>query len=184
MKLSDYIEWTRHINDYDISPQVANPDTWDFKVLDKIELPKQLNFENAIQGDEGYSSIRNDSITNWARDKWPHLQCLDAKIQIPKPGEECKPHLDFLGDYLEKVCQTMPGLLNVEHSFHVPGLDVWRMFIAIEDQVDGQIFSINNKNWTWKTGDCMRLNNWQALHWTKNESKIDRSLIKITGIKT
>jgi len=110
MKLSDYIEWTRHINDYDISPQVANPDTWDFKVLDKIELPKQLNFENAIQGDEGYSSIRNDSITNWARDKWPHLQCLDAKIQIQKPGEECKPHLDFLGDYLEKVCQTMPGI--------------------------------------------------------------------------
>ena len=184
MLLRNYIAWAQKIDQYKESLEIADPSTWGFKTLPKIKLPRLTELPLPVLGDEGYSSIRNDSITNWARDKWPHLQCLDAKIQIQKPGEECKPHLDFLGDYLENVCQTMPGLLNVEHSFHVPGLDVWRMFIAIEDQVDGQIFSINNKNWTWKTGDCMRLNNWQALHWTKNESKIDRSLIKITGIKT
>jgi hypothetical protein len=53
----------------------------------------------------------------------------------------------------------------------------------MENHAPGQVFSVNNNEWTWKAGDCMRLNNWQALHWTKNESNIDRSLIKITGIK-
>ena len=184
MKLKEYISWTNSIDEYQDSANLADANAWGYEVLPGNYKVPTLKLDTAVKGNEGYDSIRNDFITHWAKDKWPFLNCIDAKIQIQRPGEECKPHLDFLGDYLEKVCQTMPGLLNVEHSFHVPGLDVWRMFIAIEDQVDGQIFSINNKNWTWKTGDCMRLNNWQALHWTKNESKIDRSLIKITGIKT
>ena len=77
----------------------------------------------------------------------------------------------------------MPGLLNVEHTLEKPGIDVWRMFVAIEDHVDGHIFAVNNKEWKWTKGQCMRLNNWQALHWTKNDSDQDRVIIKITGIK-
>jgi|TARA_R110000782_G_scaffold105088_5_gene193013 hypothetical protein len=183
MLLRNYIEWTRKINEYKEGPKVANLDTWGFKELGKVNLPQITNLEHPTPGDEGYSSIRNESLTQWAKATWPFLKFLDAKIQVQKYNEECKPHLDFLGYYLEHVCETMPRFLQVEHSLDKPGLDVWRMFIAIEDQVDGQIFSVNNNEWTWKAGDCIRLNNWQALHWTKNESNIDRSLIKITGIK-
>ena len=55
--------------------------------------------------------------------------------------------------------------------------------IAVEDQVWGQRFVINDWDWIWKAGDCMRLNNWQALHWTENTSKKDRTIIKVTGVK-
>ena len=140
--------------------------------------------ENAVKGDEGYDSIRDDRITQWARVTWPFLRCVDAKIQIQRPGEVCKPHLDFLNDYLEGVCEVLPGLLNVEHSIEKPGIDVWRMFVAVENHVEGHIFSINNEEWKWTKGECIRLNNWQALHWTENKSTVNRTLIKITGIKT
>jgi len=50
--------------------------------------------------------------------------------------------------------------------------------------VNGHIFNVNNEEWKWTKGECMRLNNWQALHWTKNTSDVDRVIIKITGIKS
>jgi len=56
------------------------------------------------------------------------------------------------------------------------------MFVALNDQVYGQKFIINGKEWQWQEGDCIRLNNWQALHSTSNESDTPRSIIKITGI--
>ena len=180
--LRKYIEWTKQINDYKTAPEVADPKAWGFEDLGQIKLPTAINLENATPGDEGYSSIRNDNLIEWAESTWPDLKCVDAKIQIQRPNEECKPHLDFLGDYLERVCESMPIMYGVLHSLEKPGLDVWRMFVAIDDHVPGQIFSINEKKWQWKSGDCIRLNNWQALHWTKNESKVDRAIIKITGI--
>jgi hypothetical protein len=184
MKLKEYISWTNSIDEYKDSASLAKLDTWGYEVLPgSVRLPK-LNLENTVKGDEGYDSVRNDLITNWAKVTWPFLTCIDAKIQIQRPGEECKPHLDFLGDYLENVCQTLPGLLNVEHTLEKPAINVWRMFIATEDHVPGQVFSVNNNEWVWKAGDCMRLNNWQALHWTKNTSQVDRAIIKITGIKS
>ena len=76
-----------------------------------------------------------------------------------------------------------PGLLKLKHSLDAPALDIWRMFIAVEDQVLGQRFVINDKDWAWKEGDCMRLNNWQALHWTTNTSNKMRTIIKVTGVK-
>ena len=104
MKLKEYISWTNSIDEYKDSASLAKLDTWGYEVLPgSVRLPK-LNLENAVKGDEGYDSVRNDLITNWAKVTWPFLTCIDAKIQIQRPGEECKPHLDFLGDYLEKVC--------------------------------------------------------------------------------
>ena len=76
-----------------------------------------------------------------------------------------------------------PGLLNLQHSLDAPAIDVWRMFMAVDDQEPGQRFVINNEDWTWKAGDCMRLNNWRALHWTENTSKNNRTIIKVTGVK-
>ncbi len=184
MKLKEYIKWANSINEYKDSPTLANLDAWGYEVLPgSFRIPK-LNLDNAVTGNEGYSSVRNDRITQWAKVTWPFLQCIDAKIQIQKPGEVCKPHLDFLGYYLESVCKTLPKLLNVEHTLENPGVDIWRMFVAIDDHIDGQIFSVNNKEWKWVKGEGIRLNNWQALHWTQNKSDIDRVIIKVTGIKT
>ena len=182
MNLKEYISWANTLDEYQDSATLADLDAWGYEVLPgNYKVPK-LNLDNATKGSEGYDSVRNDFITHWAKDKWPFLKCIDAKIQIQRPNEECKPHLDFLGDYLERVCESMPIMYGVLHSLEKPGLDVWRMFVAIDDHVTGQIFSINEKEWRWKSGDCIRLNNWQALHWTKNESKVDRAIIKITGI--
>lgn len=184
MNLKEYINWTTSIDDYETAPKVADTSAWGFEVMPgSYRIPK-LKLENASKGNEGYDSIRNDLVTNWAKVTFPFLKCIDAKIQIQRPGESCKPHLDFLGEYLQNVCETLPGLLKVKHSLQEPGIDVWRMFVAVEDHVDGHIFNINNKEWKWTKGECIRLNNWQALHWTKNTSNLDRVILKITGIKS
>ena len=182
MTLKEYIEWTKTINDYETAPSVANTKTWGFKILEKVNIP-EIKIENAKEGDEGYWSFRNQELTEWAKGQWEDLTFLDAKIQIQKPGQVCEPHLDFLGYYLEDICMAHPGLLKLEHSLKTPAIDIWRMFIAVEDQIPGHIFSVNNVKWRWKAGDCMRLNNWQALHWTKNTSSVDRTIIKVTGVK-
>ena len=182
MILKEYIEWTKTINDYETAPNVANTKAWGFKKLKKVNIP-EIKIENAKEGDEGYWSFRNQELTEWAKGQWEDLTFLDAKIQIQKPGQVCEPHLDFLGYYLEDICMAHPGLLKLEHSLKTPAIDIWRMFIAVEDQIPGHIFSVNNVKWRWKAGDCMRLNNWQALHWTKNTSSVDRTIIKVTGVK-
>ena len=182
MTLKEYIEWTKTINDYETAPSVANTKTWGFKILEKVNIP-EIKIENAKEGDEGYWSFRNQELTEWAKGQWEDLTFLDAKIQIQKPGQVCEPHLDFLGYYLEDICMAHPGLLKLEHSLKTPAIDIWRMFIAVEDRVWGQQFVIYDWDWIWKAGDCIRLNNWQALHWTKNTSSVDRTIIKVTGVK-
>ena len=182
MNLKEYIEWTKTINDYDVSPEIANASSWGFRELESVGVPK-FDRANPLQGDEGYSSIRNDMISYWARKQWPQLKFVEAKIQIQRPGEICHPHLDLLGGYMERICETMPELLNSTHSLENPAVDVWRMFVAMDDHVQGQMFNINNRAWIWKAGDCIRLDNWQALHWTRNTSEKDRAIIKVTGVK-
>ena len=182
MNLKEYINWTKTIDDYETAPNVANTKAWGFKKLKKVNIP-EIKIENAKDGDEGYWSFRNQELTEWAKGQWKDLTFLDAKIQIQKPGQVCEPHLDFLGYYLEDICMAHPGLLKLEHSLETPAIDIWRMFIAVDDQVWGQRFIINDWDWIWKAGDCMRLNNWQALHWTKNTSKKIRTIIKVTGVK-
>jgi len=182
MNLKEYIEWTKTIDDYKDGEKLANINAWGFEKLEKVDVPK-IKIENFEKGSEGYSSIRYSILTDWAKATWPDLKFIDAKIQVQKPGEVCNPHLDFLGYYLEDVCMAHPGLLKLKHSFESPAIDVWRMFIAVEDQIPGHIFLINNVKWRWKKGDCMRLNNWQALHSTKNTSNKMRTIIKVTGVK-
>ena len=182
MNLKEYIEWTKTINDYKTAPTVANTNAWGFKKLEKVNIP-EIKIGNAKEGDEGYWHLRSTVLTDWAKKNWTDLQFVEAKIQIQKPQQVCHPHLDFLGEYLERVCMTHPGLLKLKHSLDDPAIDVWRMFIAIEDHVPGHIFVINENSWEWKKGDCIRLNNWQALHWTTNTSNSDRTIIKVTGVK-
>ena len=182
MNLKEYIAWSKTIDDYKEGEKLANINAWGFKKLEKVTIPK-IKIENFAKGNEGYSSIRYSVLTDWAKATWPDLKFIDAKIQVQKSGEVCHPHLDFLSLYLEDVCMAHPGLLKLKHSLDAPALDIWRMFIAVEDQVLGQRFVINDKDWAWKKGDCMRLNNWQALHWTTNTSNKIRTIIKVTGVK-
>tara|TARA_B100000927_G_C16396827_1_gene441682 strand:+ start:344 stop:907 length:564 start_codon:yes stop_codon:yes gene_type:complete len=183
MKLNEYISWANSLNEYQDSATLADSEAWGFEVLPGNYSTPKIDLKNVQTGDEGYDSVRNDLITNWAKVKWPFLECIDAKVQIQRPGEKCKPHLDFLGYYLENVCRKYPKLLRIDHTLQKPGIDVWRMFVAVDDHVTGQIFNVNNEEWKWTRGECMRLNNWQALHWTENKSTVDRVIIKITGVK-
>lgn len=182
MNLRNYINWTKSIDDYETAPIIANPDAWGHQELGRVEIP-QIDYKDLKEGDQGYFNYRHDDITAWAKKTFVDLVHLDAKIQVQKPGQVCAPHLDFLGDYLEQVTATMPKLLELPHTLSRPCVDVYRLFVALEDQTPGQVFMINGNEWHWRRGDCIRLNNWQALHSTENTSRIDRPLIKITGIK-
>ena len=64
-----------------------------------------------------------------------------------------------------------------------PNLKAVRYFIACEDHVQGQNFTINNEKWIWKQGDAISLNVYRGLHFTNNKSNQDRYIIKITGIE-
>ena len=184
MNLKEYIDWANSIDDYETAPKVADTSAWGFTILPGTFRTPKFVLQDIIKGTEGYDSVRNDLVTNWAKVTFPFLKCIDAKIQIQRPGEKCRPHLDFLGEYLQNVCEVMPGLLKLEHSLQKPGIDVWRLFVAVENHIPGHVFNVNNEEWKWSKGECMRLNNWQALHWTENTSNIDRVILKITGIKS
>jgi hypothetical protein len=182
MNLGEYIKWAKEIDEYQHSPELCDPGAWGFKNFGKVKLPKFKIDDSPTTGGQGYSSIRNPMLVKWAKYTWPFLDFVESKIQIQFPGQECKPHLDLLNDYLENVCAELPVLKLRQHSLQKPGVDVYRMFVAMDDQIPGQRFIINGQDWHWTAGDCIRLNNWQALHSTINNSVTPRSLIKITGI--
>ena len=192
MNLKEYIDWHKELGYdgvYNISPELADPTAVGFKKMERVSFPKIQNlYDKGNLGEwrgvnEQYLGITDDKLTLWAQKKWPFLKFVKAKIQIQRPGERVKPHLDFCGDYLRIVSEQIPWLLKVKHTLEKPGIDIWRMSIAMEDQLEGQIFAFNNQNWEWKKGDCIRINTWRALHWTENKSKKDRPILKITGIK-
>ena len=183
MNLQNYIDWTKTINDYEEAVHVASSESWGSQYIGRFKPPRLDITKNQEKGSEGYWHYRNDLLGKWASAVWPNLDFIEAKIQIQKPGQICHPHLDFLGEYLQHICEQRPELLSTAHSLNSPGIDVHRMFVAVDDQVPGQIFCINGKNWNWKAGDCIRLDNWQALHHTENNSTKDRAIIKITGVQ-
>ena len=80
MNLKEYITWTKTIDDYKDGEKLANVNAWGFKKLEKVNIPK-IKIENFEKGSEGYSSIRYNILTEWAKDMWPDLQFIDAKIQ-------------------------------------------------------------------------------------------------------
>jgi|TARA_R110000744_G_scaffold137779_1_gene248435 hypothetical protein len=191
MNLEEYINWHDHLDGegvYKISPGLADKSTWGFKGMGKVDLPEIKNlYEKG--GEEFYRrermqylGVRDDVLTKWAKEKWPFLKFMDAKIQIQRPGESVRPHLDLCGQYLTLVCEQAPWFKKIKHSYAKPGIDVWRLVIAMEDHVDGQIFSFNDQEWKWQSGDCIRINSWRALHWTENRSNKDRPIIKVTAI--
>ena len=86
MNLKEYIEWTKTINDYKTAPTVANTNTWGFKKLKKVNVP-EIKIENATEGDEGYWSVRNNELNNWAKEIWSDLVFLELIITGQKNNE-------------------------------------------------------------------------------------------------
>ena len=188
MNLKEFIEWHKTIDVYELSPKIADKKSWGFMGMGNLELPdiKDLydKAEDEVWRGERmeYLAIYDDVITKWAEKTWPFLRCVQAKIQIQQPGEGVRPHLDLCGTYLESVVKEIPWMAKRRHSIDEPGVDIYRMVVAMEDHVEGQQFVFGNQEWTWKKGDCVRINALQSLHWTKNNSKVNRPMIKITAI--
>ena len=85
MNLKEYISWANTLDEYKDSASLADLGAWGYEVLPGSYKVPKLNLDNATKGSEGYDSIRDDLITNWAKVKWPFLKCIDAKIQIQRP---------------------------------------------------------------------------------------------------
>ena len=192
MNVQEYIDWHStlgHDEFYDMCPDLADPKAIGLQHIGNVELPKlgEIELEGKNAEWRGvthkYFAYSDDKLTEWAKQKWPELKFVKAKIQVQPDGVKVPPHLDLLGDYLTGVCKEIPWLRKVKHSLEQPGIDICQMIVAMEDQVPGQVFAFSDQEWNWKKGDCIRINTWRALHWTENKSGVDRPMIKITGIK-
>ena len=192
MNVQEYIDWHStlgHDEFYNMCPDLADPKAIGLQHIGNVELPElgEIDLEGKNAEWRGvthkYLTYDNDALTEWAKHKWPELKFVKVKLQVQPPGIKVPPHLDLLGDYLTGVCNEIPWLRKVKHSLEEPGIDICQMIVAVEDQVPGQVFAFSDQEWNWKKGDCIRINTWRSLHWTENNSEVDRPMIKITGIK-
>jgi len=204
MNLREYIDWCDTIDCYKDSDQYGDTDSWAYTncpltdserkhILQLYEKKIKPNIEDiSVKGNEGYDHIYNDVLQAWADRQYKsnirscgcgQFSRVEAKIQVQQPGEQCDPHIDLLPGFLDKICQERPALNYVKHSLQRPAVECFRIFIALEDHVDGQIFDINGHQWKWRAGDQIKMNPWTAIHYTKNVSDIPRPLIKITGAR-
>jgi hypothetical protein len=190
--LGEYIDWHQSLNfdeTYDIYPKLADPSVTSFLPMGKIDLPELITddgrgFKPDFRGTlSQYTVLEDESLLKWAAEKFPKLKFLKCRMQVQKPGEAVRAHLDLLGDYLKNVSVKMPWIRKTKHSFKNPRIDIHQYIIACDDQVEGQVFGFENPGpWQWKKGDYIRVNTWQALHWTENKSEKDRAIIKVQGI--
>lgn len=198
MKLSEYVKQD-FVNDLDYYKDTigyADLSQPGWKDLGNVYLPAgMLNFVKDISKDERkdghnldnvYTYGRHPDLNKWATETFPHVSFQDVRVQMQKPGDKVDPHVDTLFGQITKWIEQEPKLGEIEHSMENPNPDfhACRYFIAVEDHVDGQEFIINNKPWIWKSGDAISLNVWRAIHHTKNNSEVNRYIIKVTGIET
>ena len=82
MKLKEYIKWANNLDEYQDSATLADLNAWGFEVLPgSYRIPK-LNLNKATKVTEGYDSIRNDLISNWAKITFPFLKCMNKMKDI------------------------------------------------------------------------------------------------------
>jgi hypothetical protein len=191
--IGEYIDWHQSMDfdeSYSMYPKLADSSVASFLPMGKIDLPELIaddgrgynpNFRGTLSQ---YTVLEDESLLKWAAEKFPKLKFLKCRMQVQKPGEAVRAHLDLLGDYLRNVTVKAPWLRQIKHSLKNPGIDIHQYIIACDDQVEGQVFGFENPGpWQWKKGDYIRLNTWRGLHWTENKSKVDRPIIKVTGIE-
>jgi len=196
--LQEYIDWYQTLafeDMYDKYLELHDPAVPGFVLPGNVSIPTDLINDIMNNNPDGepteflgveskYQVQYDDRLLQWAQEQFPNLKFVKCRLQIQKPGEEVRKHMDLLGEYLKGVCENIPWLKKIKHSLANPGVDLHQLLIACDDQVDGQVIGFHNPgNWNWKKGDILRINTWRSLHWTKNTSNKVRVIIKVTGIE-
>lgn len=195
MQLKDYIkqDYVNNLDYYKDTIGYADLKQPGFTKLNSVEVP-DIEFIKEITKDERSDGHNNNNVYTygkhaalslWAKTTFPNIKFQDCRVQLQKPGDKVDAHVDTLLGHIEKWIELDPSLGELEHSMENPNpnLKAVRYFIACEDHVQGQNFTINNEKWIWKQGDAISLNVYRGLHFTNNESNQDRYIIKITGIE-
>ena len=148
-------------------------------------IKKITNSNRSDHKDVTYTLGKHELLDTWATTQFPNLMYKQTYAQLQKPGEQVLPHVDTLHSQIKNWINEDPSLANIEHSMEHPNpnFKAVRYFIAVEDNIDGQDFILNNKKWIWKKGDCIKLNVWTTEHHTANNSHVDRYMLKITAIE-
>lgn len=195
MNVNEYIAWCHGIDQYRDSREHGSASSWGFRSqpLSEIERKQVLQVYKQLRptlaeiteaGHEGYDHVRADILNTWAQRQYRDIMTrVEAKIQIQRPGERCEPHIDMLPGFLEKIVKERPDVGERAHTLDHPGVECFRLFVAMEDHVPGQVFEINGQQWQWRAGDQITMDPWRAIHHTENNSDNDRVLLKITGAK-
>lgn len=193
MKLSEYVEHmdNKNFDYYHDTLQYANYDLPGYTFVKNVSVPsldfikKITNSNRSDHKDVTYTLGKHELLDTWARTQFPNLMYKQTYAQLQKPGEQVLPHVDTLHTQIKSWINEDPSLANIEHSMDNPNpnFKAVRYFVAVEDNIDGQDFILNNKKWIWKKGDCIRLNVWTTEHHTANNSDVDRYMLKITAIE-
>ncbi len=193
MKLSEYVEHldNKNFDYYQDTLRYANYDLPGYTFVKNVSVPsldfikKITNNNRSDHKDVTYTLGKHELLDTWARTQFPNLMYKQTYAQLQKPGEQVLPHVDTLHTQIKSWINEDPSLANIEHSMDNPNpnFKAVRYFVAVEDNIDGQDFILNNKKWIWKKGDCIRLNVWTTEHHTANKSDVDRYMLKITAIE-
>jgi len=194
MKLSEYVKkWEYddldYYNDTIGHADLSQPGWWS---KGNVNVPP-LNFIKSITNrprqdgkdmDNTYTYGEHPILDQWAEKCFPSIKYKQTLVQLQKPGEKVDPHVDTLHSQIKEWIKAEPGLGDIEHSLEKPNklFKAVRLFVAVEDHVEGQDFVINGEKWKWKKGDVISLNVWKGLHNTINQSDVYRYMIKITGL--
>ena len=181
------------IDQYQDTAKYADLTQPGWKELGNVEVP-DMSFLTVITDDyrckkhlpeDQYYYGKHDELTEWGKKTFPNVKFQDVRIQMQEPGKKISPHVDSLVGHITKWIEIDPSIGELEHTMESPNpnLKAVRYFIACEDHVPGQNFTINDKKWIWKKGDAISLNVWRGLHFTNNDSNQDRYIIKLTGIE-
>ena len=196
MKLSEYLNWldSNQFDYYRDTVEYVDVSQEGFEHKGNVRLPsldfiKKITTQPRADGkdlENVYTYGRHPLLDTWADKTFPELRYKQTYVQLQKPGDKVDPHIDTLHGQIKSWVQHEPHLADMEHSMKDPNpkLKARRYFIGVEDQVDGQNFTINDVQWKWKQGDVISLNVWRGVHHTKNNSNRDRYIIKVTGLES
>jgi hypothetical protein len=196
MNLGEYIDWYESLS-YDEMfakyREIADPNVPGYLPMGKVNLPEELINEMTTRKPDRqpeylgvksqYRVVDDNRLLRWAEKQFSNLKFVDCRMQSQMPGEKVPEHIDLLGFYLKTVTKQAPWLRKIQHSIDRPGIDVYQLIIACDDQIDGQVFGFDNPgNWNWTKGECIRVNTWRGMHWTENKSNKIRNVLKVRGI--
>ena len=151
MKLSEYVEHldNKNFDYYQDTLQYANYDLPGYTFVKNVSVPsldfikKITNSNRSDHKDVTYTLGKHELLDTWATTQFPNLMYKQTYAQLQKPGEQVLPHVDTLHSQIKNWINEDPTLANIEHSMEHPNpnFKAVRYFIAVEDNIDGKIYS-------------------------------------------